>query len=196
MVTDEKGSTCESRQPPAKEKSWSFWFKACGVGKSHTTRGQKCSKWDSRNILEATWPTEARSVQNEVPGTFWKPLGHRRPEQFNISLQTPSGSHMANGGQNTSPCPGLGGPAANKWTPAYIFSVFNYTKHILQAPPEQERYLFGGFLLLTLGPTCLFLWELRLTISRSCLKPWSFDSQKLKTTTNYYIFAYYLHKCV
>ena len=22
----------------------------------------------------------------------------------------------------------------------------NYTKHILQAPPEQERYLFGGFL--------------------------------------------------
>ena len=119
MVTDEKGSTCESRQPPAKEKSWSFWFKACGVGKSHTTRGQKCSKWDSRNILEATWPTEARSVQNEVPGTFWKPLGHRRPEQFNISLQTPSGSHMANGGQNTSPCPGLGGPAANKWTPAY-----------------------------------------------------------------------------
>ena len=32
----------------------------------------------------------------------------------------------------------------------------NYTKHILQAPPEQERYLFGAFLWFPLGAICLF----------------------------------------
>ena len=32
----------------------------------------------------------------------------------------------------------------------------NYTKHILQAPPEQERYLFGDFLWFPLSAICLF----------------------------------------
>ena len=52
----------------------------------------------------------------------------------------------------------------------------NYTKHSLQAPPLQERYLFGGFLWFPAGSHVSFLWELRLNISRSCLKPWSFGS--------------------
>ena len=52
----------------------------------------------------------------------------------------------------------------------------NYTKHILQAPPEQERYLFGGFVVICAECHMSFLWELRLNISRSCLKSWSFGS--------------------
>jgi len=39
----------------------------------------------------------------------------------------------------------------------------NYTKHILQAPPEQERYLLGDLLWFALGATCLLYASFDLT---------------------------------
>ena len=47
-------------------------------------------------------PPKARSVQNEIPGTFWKPLGQRRLEVFKMRFPEHSGSHLATGGQNSS----------------------------------------------------------------------------------------------
>jgi len=47
-------------------------------------------------------PPEPRTAQNELPDAFWEPLGHQSPEQLKISLQRPSGSHLATRAQNSS----------------------------------------------------------------------------------------------
>jgi len=47
---------------------------------------------------------------------------------------------MANGGQNTSPCPG--GPAANKWTPAYTAEAGR--RPPAPGPPPQYHTLAGA----------------------------------------------------
>ena len=59
------------------------------------TSDQNSSKWVSRDHLGATWPPELRTAQNETPETIWEPFGHQCPEQLKMSLQRPSGSHLA-----------------------------------------------------------------------------------------------------
>ncbi len=41
----------------------------------------------------------------------------------------------------------------------------------------------------TLGPTCLFSWELRFKASRLCSKAWSFGPLKMKITIIYVVFT-------
>ena len=72
----------------------------------------------------------------------------------------------------------------------------NYTKHILQAPPEQERYLFGDFLWFALSVTCSFFMGASIEHIKILLKIVELRFIKMKTTMIYYVFAYYLHKCV
>jgi len=72
------------------KKSWSVWFKVCGLGEAR--------------------PPEPRKAQNELPDAFWEPLGHQSPEQLKLSLERASESHVATRVQNTAAFPGLGGP--------------------------------------------------------------------------------------
>ena len=71
--------------------------------KSHGASDLKHAAWG-----EATTP-EARSIQNEVPRAFWKPLGQRKPEVFKMSFPEHSGRHLAAEvcpPPNTTPQPG------------------------------------------------------------------------------------------
>ena len=71
-------------------------------GSHLATRAQNSSKWASRDHLGATWPTELRIAQKELTEAISEAFGHLSPEQRKISLQRPSGSHLATRTQNTA----------------------------------------------------------------------------------------------
>ena len=77
--------TCKKDSQQPEEKSWSFWFKVCRLGEAG--------------------PPEPRTAQNDLPDAFWEPFGHQSPEQFKISLQRPSESHVATRAQNGTAWP-------------------------------------------------------------------------------------------
>jgi len=101
-------------------------------------------------------PPEPRTAQNELPETFWEPLGHQNTEQLKISLQRPSGSHLATRAQNSSKSisgshvatsaqnatafHGFGGPAAAKFTSDGNFLLFN----LLKRPGSSQQKSHGA----------------------------------------------------